>query len=204
MPLTAVSELGLVAGREWSASLAGRVAAAQAEDRVLRDALRRLNRRAVARGVLRQRLVDAGHEAARVDRALDALAGRGLLSDEALARTLIEQWQRNRPAGEPLVRHKLLERGLDERLVDRVLAQRRDAADAASQQSADDEDAPASDLTLARRAGEKKARALRRHPPDVQRRRLWGHLQRRGFDGEITQWVVDELLGPPDEVVEST
>ena len=54
-------------------------------------------------------------------------------------------------------------------------------------------------LSVARRLAEKQAPRLRKLDPQVARRRLVGMLQRRGFDYEDIQPVIEHVLGNRDE-----
>ena len=174
-----VAELRLEVDREWDGALAERVAAAETFDRAYADALRRLNRRALSRGRLQGRLVQAGHGGQVVDRVLDRLEALKLLDDEALGLELIRQTQAAKPAGPRLLRAKLRQQGLADALVDRLL---RETAPDAGQAVRDAGELAAS-----------KARSMARLDPAVRRRRLWGALARRGFDADTIEAALQEV-----------
>lgn len=135
---------------------------------------------------LRRRLVLKGELPKYADAAIERLTAAGLLDDGEFAR----QVARSRAVG----------RGDSRRRVAQVLAQKgivRDVADEAVAEvyadEAVDEDA------AVEVAARKKARSLAGLDAPTQRRRLYGFLVRRGYDGTAIRRAVDRVLGGSDD-----
>jgi len=177
-----VQALGLAVDTEWTDELAERVAETASRDKAKRDAMRMLNRRALSRGMLAERLARRGYDSELVDRIADELADRGLLDDEAFGRLLIRSELARKPAGERLLRHKLIQKKVPRDLIDRLLAEQlagRDLVDEARD--------------LAERRWH--SAGMQRCDPATRKRRVWSMLARRGFDPETIQ---SALAGLPD------
>lgn len=174
-----VAELRLVVDRAWDAELAEQVARAQKFDRAYEAALSRLNRRALSRRQLGDRLRQLGHDQAVVAQVLDRLEALHLLDDEVLGRELIRQTLAGDPAGPPLLRSKLMQRGLKGPLIDRLLSE---AAPA-----------PGGLVRGASALAQKKLPTLARLGPVARKRRLWALLARRGFDHDTIEAALQDL-----------
>ena len=116
-----------------------------------------------------------------IDRVVENLKARGYLDDVAFARQWRSSRERNRPRGQGLLRQELLRLGVAPDVVREAL-QDFDGADNAY------------------RAGWNLARRLAESDYSEFRRRLWAHLQRRGFEsaaiGEAVQRLWGELADP--------
>jgi regulatory protein len=143
-------------------------------------AMRALARARRSRRELAMRLARSEPDGDVVSRVLDRLATLGLLDDGAVARAeAASRFRRGEGAGR--VRQALARKGIDGALVDAAVRE-------VSAEESVDEDA------LCRSAAEKRLRALRAQPADVQRRRLTGFLLRRGFAGSVVHATVRQLL----------
>lgn len=154
-----------------------------ADVRVREAALHLLSYRARTRRELETRLRKKGFAVARIRPCLDALEGRGLLDDEAVAAAFVRDRLRHRPRGRSRLVSELRAKGVDA-----------DLASEAIERVFDDEEV--SEAGLAAEAVESwmarqgpstlEALAAEGHPPerDKARRRLYGYLARRGFRGE--------------------
>lgn len=122
---------------------------------------------------LRQRKVDAQS----IERALERLEALGLLDDAAVARAEAAARFR-RGEGERRIRQALGAKGVERSIAEHAIRDvvEEEAIDPRQQCEA---------------AAEKRFRALRSYPPEVQRRRLMGFLVRRGFDISLVRDVVD-------------
>ena len=142
-------------------------------DQAVSSALRYLSYRPRSEFEVRGRLRRACHEQV-VDLAVARLKELGLLDDRAFAHA----WSLGRAAHKPrsaaLVRRELLAKG-----VDREVAQ-------ASVDTLDDQES-------AYKAGLRAASSLRTADYTTFRRRVWGRLQRRGFNASIVRGVVARL-----------
>ncbi|MEM6333560.1 MAG: regulatory protein RecX [Planctomycetota bacterium] len=180
-----IGELGIAEGDAWTDELAARVAGAVEEDKAIRDAMARLNRRALSRRDLDRKLRERGHEAVARAAALDRLTELGLIDDAAYGAALADEVVRRKAAGPRLVEQKLRAKGVSGDVAGRI------ARDAAG-----DKDAQ---RAAARAAAEKKLGTMRGVDRATQRRRLYGLLGRRGFDSEVIAEVMDAVLNAADE-----
>lgn len=171
-----------------------RLAQLEREDEVYRArdaALRLLSHRPRSVSELRQRLERRDIAAPAVESTMAWLDERGYLDDRAFAEAFVRDRLRLRPRGRRGLIQELRRKGVDpetaehattavltEEAVDEVEL----AADAARAWARKN----ASTVTGAARSGEDRQRA---------RRRLYGHLGRRGFDPAAVRSAVDAVLG---------
>jgi regulatory protein len=134
---------------------------------------------------LRRRLLAKKEPADRVDAAIERLRAAGLLDDAAFAR----QFARSRVLGagqsRRRVQQELYKRGVE-----------REAIDGAVEEVFVDE--AVDETALVEQAARKKLRTLERLDPVVRRRRLYGFLARRGYDGDAIRGVMTRLLSAAD------
>ncbi len=143
-------------------------------------ALRLLKFRGRSRAELTDRLSAKGFDAATVRAAIDDLERAGLTGDRAFAIEATDAELRRRPASRDFLEAKLVDRGVRERLAERIVRQ----------QTAGESDL-ARAIQLARsRAGDAAGR-----DQAAARRRLLGLLARRGFDEETCRAAVARVLG---------
>lgn len=178
LPQSKVDELGLAVGQPWDDALAQRVAQAGVYDKALRQAMNRLNRRAMSRRDLDKKLERLEYEHAVREQVLDRLTEMKFLDDEAYARALIDSTLRRKPAGPQLLRQKLYQKGIGRSLIEKLVGEATDAQDLA----------PGA-VDLAR----KKLRSMQRLDIDTRKRRLYGLLARRGFNPDTISSVMAEL-----------
>lgn len=146
-------------------------------------ALAFLGRRAHPRKELARKLLRAGHEAAEVERTLDALAAAGLL-DEAATAAELARAEAARGRGTRRVAASLRARGVAEA----------DASNAVTGLRGESEDARLS------AALEKKRRSLPAGLTPVSRsRKLFDHLVRRGFEPGAVREALREKGDPTDD-----
>lgn len=178
LPLGKAEELGLAVGQAWDDALAQRVSQAGVYDKALRQAMNRLNRRAMSRRDLDKKLERLEYEQAVREQVLDRLTEMKFLDDEAYARALIDSTLRRKPAGPQLLRQKLYQKGIGRSLIEKLVSETTDAQDLA----------PGA-VDLAR----KKLRSMQRLDIDTRKRRLYGLLARRGFNPDTISSVMAEL-----------
>ncbi len=142
-------------------------------------AMKCLNRRQLSGAELATKLRGKGFDEASIESAMAKLLRTGALDDAALGRAVIDETQRAKPAGEALLRAKLLKRGLNESVVERLL-------DDVSRQGNDPVDAA---VMLAK----KKLATMTSADAAAQKRRLWGLLTRRGFDADTIESAIARL-----------
>ena len=153
---------------------------------VLEAAARFLEARSRSVAEVRRRLTRAGYRADLVEGAIQRLGELGMLDDEAFGRAWVESRDRARPRGELALRRELALKGVDRRIVDGLLEERREAADP---------EAGSTDLLAARRLIGKQARALARvADPRLRRQRAYALLARNGFDPETCRTAAGEVV----------
>ena len=164
-----------------------------ADVRVREAALNLLSYRMRTRSELKRRLRQKEFRPARIDLCLDQLEAKGFLNDEAAAAAFIRDRLRHRPRGTARLSSELRSKGLDADTVNRVIN------DVFENEGTDD-------LLLARQVAEGW---LRRQNQDTVktladtahsqsrekvRRRLYGHLTRRGFRGDALRTAIEETI----------
>ncbi len=180
LPVRVIETLGLGLGQPWNEALAARVQDAVAFQRAFEAAMKKVNRTAISRRRMAEKLKLGGIEEAMIDRVLDRLVEIGAVDDEAFGRSLVNEIQARKPAGPALLRMKLRQKGLENKLIDKLLAEVKD----------DPESDPVGDAAdLVRR----KLRSMARLEPQVRKRRLWGMLARRGFNGDTIEAAMRQV-----------
>lgn len=185
LPASMVTQLNLSVGRAWDPSLAASVGHAKAYRKCYTQAMNRVDRRVWASSKLHKKLLELGHDEKIVTQVLSKMTQIGALDDEAAGRSLIREIQLRKPAGARLLRVKLMQKGLDRALVDRLL----------SELVPDVE----SSVDGARELALKKLRTMSRLDPQVRQRRLYGLLARRGFGPDVISRVMENLPGLRDK-----
>ncbi len=170
--------IGVAVEETKLAALEAEAAALQTYDR----ALNLLAFRARSARELRRRLVQKGEDAALADAAIARLVERGLLDDADFARQL--------------TRSKVLGAGASKRRVQQELFRKgvaRETADAAIADVFEDEQVD--EQAIVDEAARKKARSLAKLDLATRRRRLYGFLARKGYDGDRIRAAMDAALG---------
>jgi regulatory protein len=185
VPESAVLSLGLRIGMPWDDKLAQDVADASAFGKALTKASNVLGHRPRSTKQLRDRMKRLGWDEPMIERVIERLTQTRALDDEAFGRALVHEMQARKPAGPALLRAKLRQRGLENRLIEKLIAEVREDTS---------RDAVADATELAR----KKLRSLTRFDPLTRKRRLWGMLARRGFDRD----TIDEAMARVKELSE--
>lgn len=138
------------------------------------SALRLLAVRARSRRELQVRLLRRGYDRALIEQELDRLQELGYVDDAAFARAWVASRQSNAaPRGTGMLRAELLRKGVERELVRDAVAEGDD---------------PAAAIVAARR----RSAALAELPYPEFRRRLFAHLQRRGFTYGTAREAVQE------------
>ena len=157
---------------------------------VLEAAARFLETRSRSVAEVRRRLTSAGYQPILVEGAIERLGELGMLDDEQFARDWLASRDRARPRGERAIREELRLKGIDRTTIDLVLAERREAVAAASEELDDDGVPRSPDRVAAERLIAKNARSLARvADPRQRRQRAYALLARNGFDPETCREV---------------
>jgi regulatory protein len=165
-----IERLQLAVGRDVSA-LTERIALEAAQLKIHDRALNMLAFRARSSAELARTLVRKGEAKAHVDRVIERLKEQGLLDDAAFAQSF--------------ARAKVVGASQSRRRVQQELSRKgvaRDVSDAAIDNVFEEEGVDA--LAIVEEAARKKLRSLAKLEPAVRKRRLYGFLARRGYDGE--------------------
>lgn len=133
------------------------------------------------------RLRQRGYSDQAIDAAIEKLRGWRYLDDQEFARFWVENRLENRPAGSRRLRQELRLKGVDGKLVDQAI-----------------DETEVDELPAAIELARKRVERLRGLDPIVQRRRLAGFLQRRGYGWDIVKPAIDQILGEMDEEAESS
>jgi regulatory protein len=148
---------------------------ADEKERAHEAALNFLSYRPRSEQEVRRRLQEKDYLPAAVDDAIARLLRAGLIDDEAFARYWIENREQHRPRGAYALRHELGQKGIESRIVDKLVEQV-------------DEDANAY------LAATKRLSRWQRLDPSVRRRRMSDYLRRRGFSYDVVQRVWERLI----------
>jgi len=178
------ARLGLEIGAELEESDVAELEVDSARDGAREAALRLLAVRARSRNELLDRLRRKGFDPGVAAEVVAGLEGVGLVDDRAFARLWADERMRLRPVGPRRLRHELLEKGLARALVDEVV---------------EEVFAEHSEVDVARRALEKRARGASAPIRAKELARLRSFLLRRGFSYETTREVLRELSEGFDE-----
>lgn len=181
LPMKLIGELGVQVGQLWK-DVSDPVDEAVIYVKALRQAMSKLNRRAMSRSEMARKLQELGHDTCVRQRVLDRLEELSAIDDESLGRALIDEILSRRPAGPALLGEKLLRRGLGEVLVDRLVEERLSRGVPLASAS----------VLVAQRMP-----AMADLDPITRNRRLCGLLARRGFDADTIEQALQDL--PTDE-----
>lgn len=164
---------GITPGLRLAAAERAGLEAAASRKQIAREIFAMLDRRARTRTDLRQRLVARGHSEQSVDRVLDRCVSEGLVDDLAFARGWAQAQLRRRGVGRRWLHARLLQLGVDEAQVRRVLDEIHGETDEVEQAV--------------------RALATRRLDLEVeaQRRRAFRFLQSRGFSSRASLGALD-------------
>jgi regulatory protein len=147
----------------------------QAEARAY--AIKLIGYRSRSRKEMRQKLIQKGFSDVHAENTIRFLEQSGLMNDEVLASELFRYSTERKSLGRNGVRMFLIKRGIDKKLIDKVLQDHSDDMENKS----------------AREFVTRKLRTMENSPEDVVRRRLGGMLQRRGFSTEIIYKVIQSI-----------
>jgi len=203
LPWTVAHDLGIERGTEWTDDLAGRVAQAVQFDRARRRAWRVIERRAVSSGELIERLRRRDFDIEIAREVADELTRAGYLDDAAYARAVLRELTREKPAGEALMRRKLMQKRLDRETIDRAIRAvraERDEEDLDYQHGDMDADGdPERSRDQIAAFVHRKLRRMGDLDEATRARRLYGALARRGFDPQTCRDYVERFVRGRDE-----
>jgi len=141
-------------------------------------ALKLLSYRARSRKEMAEKLQQKGFGSGQIEDLIKLLEAAGLINDRTLAADLLRYAVERKSLGAKGIRMFLARRGIDRELIEKTMAAH----------------PPESEAHAALEFAEKKLRTLKKYPPDIVRRRLWGMLQRRGFSSEVIHKSIASVL----------
>lgn len=181
-----IAELKLKVGRDLSEQEHAKLLAASRTIACYDKALATLGARARSSADLKRWLKTKEFTDTEINPTIEKLTALGLLDDQTFARNFARsRLAPGRGFGPRRVAMELGRKGVAREIVDRVLAE---AAEEREQLEAEADERGETLRSAIEEAAAKKLRSLAKLAPDVQRRRLYGYLARRGFAaGEIAK-----------------
>lgn len=131
---------------------------------------------------MRRKLAEKDFTADQIDQVVEKLKHANLIKDEAFARAWVENRNESHPRSRRLMGYELKQKGITEEHIEKALT------------------VSAGDVELARRAAASYSRRLAGSDRDTFRKRLSGHLARRGFSYDVIFPVVAEFWQQQDSI----
>ncbi len=141
-------------------------------------ALRLLGNRIHSRKELTLKLKQKGFKPAQIEGTLKYLEEQGYLDDEEFAVQLVKTRKERNPKGSVFVRRELLQKGVDEDIVEKVIAEHYPLCD---------------EIEIARRVVAKKIKGFRNLSFWEKQNKLKQFLSGRGFQFEVIEEVLDDI-----------
>ncbi len=185
LSVRSVDELGLRVGLSCGPALREAIEQAGLVDKAMKQAMNRLDRRALTRFELDRKLKKLEHDDTTRRAVLDRLESLGLLDDRAYAEALVRSITRTRPAGPKLLKQKLWQKGVPQKIAEAVLAEAGPDAESQAEQA----------IAFA----QKKAASMERLDAATRKRRLYGQLARRGFDRDAIDAAMQSIETTTDQ-----
>jgi len=188
LPIETVQDLGIRKGIAWTSELEALVERAATHDKARRSALAALNRRALARGELVDRLMRKDFSESIAIEVADRMVEAGFVNDEEYGRAVLRELTRAKPAGPMLMRRRLFQKRIGRDLADRLIDEflnRREPGDGGDHDERSDE---------IERFVRNRLRSMVKLEPTVRARRIYGLLARRGFDPQTCREYVERLV----------
>ena len=181
-----INRLGLKVGSTWDASTQDRADHLVIADKARRYAIGLLARRPYSRRDLVNRISNK-FDAAAAEQIAEELTEKRLLDDEELARSLVRENRSRSATGPRLLRDKLRRRGVAENTITEAIAE--------SDASYNTQEA------IAQLIAKKLAtRSFQQSDATARKRKLWGLLQRRGFNSDSIGQALDRFW---DQIADS-
>ena len=142
------------------------------------DSHRMVRSKTYTKSGMEQRLKREGFSEEAVEMAVEELIDSGHIRDRKYAENWVVRRQKSNPRGKTLLKHELIDRGVDRETVEQVVAQ------------VETED----EAVLALQIAQKRVKQYRQLPTHVAKRRLHGFLARRGFGSDIVRQVLEQIF----------
>ena len=127
---------------------------------------------------MEQRLEREGFSAKAIETSIEELIRSGHIRDRKYAENWIARRQKSNPKGKTLLKHELVDKGIDRETAEQVVAK------------VETEE----ETKVALQIAKKRAKQYKRLPIHVAKRRLHGFLARRGFRSETVRHVLEQIF----------
>ena len=127
---------------------------------------------------IERRLEREGFSAGAIETSIEELIRSGHIRDRKYAENWIVRRQKSNPRGKTLLKHELVDKGIDRETAEQVVA------------TVETED----EAKVALQIAQKRVKQYRRLPTHVAKRRLHGFLARRGFGSEIVRQILEQIF----------
>ena len=127
---------------------------------------------------MERHLAREGFSAGAIETSIAELIRSGHIRDRKYAENWIVRRQKSNPRGKTLLKHELVDKGIDKETAEQVVATVR----------TEDE------TKVALQIAQKRAKQYKRLPVHVAKRRLYGFLARRGFGSDIVRQVLEQIF----------
>ncbi|MCB8982412.1 MAG: RecX family transcriptional regulator [Ardenticatenaceae bacterium] len=171
--LAAMAAARLRVGQTLTAADIAALQEVDAVEKAKESALRYLGYRPRSQVEIQRHLQKKGYTETTIAAVIERLTAVDLLNDETFARYWVEQRETFKPRGQLALRQELQQKGIDSKIIDRVLSELDETA-------------------AAEQVAEKKAGQLTGLAEADFKRKLGQYLQRRGFPYDIIRAAVDE------------
>ena len=130
------------------------------------------------KNAMEQRLEREGFSTKAIETSIEELIRSGHIRDRKYAENWIARRQKSNPRGKTLLKHELVDKGIDRETAEQVVAK------------VETED----ETQVALQIAQKRAKQYKRLPIHVAKRRLHGFLARRGFGSETVRHVLEQIF----------
>ena len=127
---------------------------------------------------MERQLEREGFSADAIETSISELIRSGHIRDRKYAENWIVRRQKSNPRGKTLLKHELVDKGIDKETAEQVIAT----------VEAEDE------TQIALQIAQKRAKQYKRLPTHVAKRRLHGFLARRGFGSDTVRQVLEQIF----------
>ena len=142
------------------------------------DHRRPLKPKTYTKSEIERRLEREGFSVDAIETSIAELIRSGHIRDRKYAENWIVRRQKSNPRGKTLLKHELIDKGIDKETAEQVVA------------TVETED----ETKVALQIAQKRVKQYKRLPRHVAKRRLHGFLARRGFGADIVQQVLEQIF----------
>ncbi|MFA5832861.1 MAG: RecX family transcriptional regulator [Bacteroidota bacterium] len=152
---------------------------AEAESSVKRAALQYRSYRPRSTKQIVEYLEKKGYDDANIQQAIHYLSENMLLNDEEFARMFCRDKLMLKPVGKSSMKQLLFRKGIDRNITEKIIGELYTTE---------------SENALALKEGERKYKRVSTLPLITQKKRIYEHLVRRGYDSSLSQKIVSQLV----------